>query len=287
MIQKAASFQGGSRSLPSDRNRTPTVSVITVCYNAASTIQRTIDSVAGQTDSDYEFIVIDGGSTDGTVEILKENDAVIDRWVSGPDGGIYDAMNRGAKRARGRYLAFLNADDRYLPHTVQRVKEVIDRGEECDVIYGNMIKVRSLGDEVFEREERPDLGRMPKGMGIFHPAAFVKRTVFEAVGGYDTRYKLAADYALFLQLWKEGRSFRHVDAALAFFSLEGVSNAGCGTYREAVEIQKKYRTGTAGNTQRLLWKCRLKKFLRNTVFAAAGLTGTTGVLNRAVRRRWK
>lgn len=277
--------QGGSRTAAFPKNG-PAVSVITVCYNAAESLPATIGSVAALSVSDYEFIVIDGASRDGTLAVLQAHDSRIDRWVSAPDNGIYDAMNRGAAMARGRYLAFLNADDRYLPHAAERVIRAAEAHDSPDVIYGNMIKVRTLGGEIFEREEKPNLDMMPQGMGIFHPAAFVKRDVFEAAGGYDTAYRLAADYALFLKLWTEGRSFHYLDVPLAFFSLGGASNAGCGTYEEAVRIQKKYRTGTAGKTRRQLWKCRVKKAVRSLLYAVAKLTGTTAVLNRAVKRRW-
>lgn len=262
------------------------ISIITVCYNAADSLPSTIASVAEQTANGYEFIVVDGGSKDGTINILTENDALIDRWISAPDRGIYDAMNKGAAMARGRYLAFLNADDRYLDHTVERVLEALSN-DSPDVLHGNMIKLRALEGEIFEREEKPNPAHMPQGMGIFHPATFVKREVFQAAGGYDTAYRLAADYALFLKLWTEGRSFKYMDVPLAYFSLGGASNAGCGTYEEAVRIQKMYRTGTAGKTLRQLWKCRVKKAVRSILYSAASLTGTTRVLNRAVQQRWK
>lgn len=285
VTKRTASKQGGSRAATFAESG-PAVSVITVCYNAAESLPATIASVAAQASQNYEFIIADGASTDGTVEILEKNDALIDRWVSAPDGGIYDAMNRGAVMARGRYLAFLNADDRYLHQTVERVIEAME-ADGPDVIYGNMIKVRNLEGENFEREEKPNVDYMPQGMGIFHPAAFVKREAFEAAGGYDTAYRLAGDYALFLKLWAEGRSFKYIDAPLAYFSLGGASNAGCGTYEEAVHIQKKYRTGTAGKTRRQLWKCRFKKAVRSLAFSAAKITGTTAVLNRVVKRRWQ
>jgi len=284
VTKRTASKQGGTRAATFAESG-PAVSVITVCYNAAASLPATIASVAGQSANDYEFIVVDGASTDGTVGILEKNDALIDRWVSAPDGGIYDAMNRGALMARGRYLAFLNADDRYLPHTIERVLEALEH-ESPDVLHGNMIKLRDLEGEIFEREEKPNPEHMPQGMGIFHPATFVKRKVFEAAGGYDTTYQLAADYALFLKLWTENHSFKYIEIPLAYFSLGGASNAGCGTYEEAVRIQKKYRTGTAGKTLRQLWKCRVKKAVRSLLYSAAKLTGTTAVLNRAVRRRW-
>lgn len=261
--------------------------MVTVCYNAAETLPATIASVAEQSSKDYEFIIVDGASKDDTLRILREKDGQIDRWISAPDSGIYDAMNRGAAMARGRYLAFLNADDRYLPHTAEQVIKAAETYGDPDIICGNMIKVRRVDGETFEREEKPNPAYMPQGMGVFHPASFVKRSVFEAAGGYDTAYRLAGDYALFLKLWTEGRTFKHLNVPLAYFSLGGASNAGCGTYEEAVSIQKKFRTGTQGKTLRQLWKCRMKKAVRTWLFGAARLTGTETALNRAVKRRWK
>lgn len=277
-------LQGGSRKANFAKS-TPLVSIITVCYNAKQSLPQTIASVAAQSHGDYEFIVIDGASQDGSVRVLEENDHLIDRWISAPDKGIYDAMNKGADLAGGHYLAFLNADDRYLPHTIAKVAEKLNL-DVPDVLYGNMIKVREIDGQAYEKEEKPRLEFMPQGMGIFHPAAFVKKLAFETAGKYDTTYRLAADYALFLKLWQEGKSFSYLDAPLAYFSLGGASNAGCGTYAEAVEIQKKYNTGYASQTQKLFWKCRAKKHLRTIIFGLARITGTTPFISRALKRKW-
>ncbi len=245
----------------------------------------TIASVAAQSHDNYEFIVIDGASKDGSVRVLQQNDHLIDRWISAPDHGIYDAMNKGASISQGRFLAFLNADDRYLPHTIALVAENLSN-EEPDVLYGNMIKVREIDGKDYEKEEKPRVDFMPQGMGIFHPAAFVKKSVFETAGQYDTTYRLAADYALFLKLWQEGKRFSYLDAPLAYFSLGGASNAGCGTYAEAVEIQKKYSTGYAAQTKKLFWKCRAKKQMRAIIFGLARITGTTAVISRSLKKKW-
>lgn len=275
---------GGSRKRPENR-QPPLVSIVTVCYHAGESLPATIASVEAQTCSDYEFIVVDGGSGDRTLEVLRSSDAHIDHWISAPDKGIYDAMNKGAEMASGAYLAFLNADDRYAPDTIAQVQHAL-QSDRPDVLHGNMIKVRLLDGNIFERLEKPQPELMPQGMGIFHPATFVKRDVFAAAGGYDTTYKLAADYALFLKLWQEGKRFVHLDVPLAYFSLGGASNAGCETYREAIRIQSIHRTGYQRRTWLLWWKCRMKRWARQAVISLAHATGTTALLNRKVQKRW-
>lgn len=275
---------GGSRIRPKN-GHPPLVSIVTVCYNAGESLPATIASVAAQTCSDYEFIVVDGGSGDCSLDVLRANNAYIDRWSSAHDEGIYDAMNKGADMASGAYLAFLNADDRYTVDAIAQVQNALQR-DSPDVLHGNMIKVRLLEGKAFERLEKPQPDMMPKAMGIFHPATFVRREVFAAAGGYDTTYKLAADYALFLKLWQEGKCFTHLDAPLAYFSLGGASNAGCDTYREAIRIQAIHRTGHHRRTWLLWWKCRIKGWVRRAVISLAHATGTTTLLNRKVQKRW-
>ncbi len=280
-----STHQGGSRNgVPIDQP--PLVTVITVCYNAAKTLEQTLLSVKSQRYQNFEFIVVDGASTDETLDILRAHDTDIDRWISEPDGGIYDAMNKGAALARGEFLAFLNADDRYLLDTLYYLAKAA-KGHSAAVFHGNMVKERVIDGAVYHREEKPNPNFMPRGMGIFHPTCFVKRAEFGAVGGYNTRYRLAADYDLFLRLWQKGLVFHHIDKALAVFSLGGVSNAGCGTYSEAVEIQRLNKTGTSKKTMILLWKCRMKNAARRIVFAAARLTGQEERLNKKISGRWR
>ncbi len=275
-------LHGGSRR----SGPMPAISIITAAYNASTTLAATIDSVRSQISDAYEFIIVDGGSKDGTVEVLRHHDAHIDHWVSAPDEGMYDAMNKGAALAKGQYVSFLNADDRYFPHTIAEVVKHMENHPNADVIHGNMVKVKELDGQIYEREERPRPEFMPQGMGIFHPATFVKKACFDALGGYDTAYRLAADYAFFLQLWQQQLGFSYIDMPLAYFSLGGASNVGCGTYREAAAIQERYHTGYAAQTKLLLRKCERKKSYRNFIFGMARITKTTWLLNRVLKRRW-
>ncbi len=275
-----AKFNLGLRNTES-----PLVSVITVCFNAASSLQATIDSLNIQTDKRFEYILIDGGSTDGTKELITANLSAIDLWISEPDGGMYYAMNKGAAAARGKYLSFLNADDSYLPHTISRIVSCAKFGT-APVIHGNMNKIKEIDGKIYHRVERPNPEFMPSGMGIFHPTCFVLESAFRQIGGYDTRYNLAADYALVLALWQKGQHFEYIDSPLANFSLGGASNSGCGTYSEAIQIQKRYGTGTALKTTALLWKCRVRKFARKSAYILAKATGTMAWIKNKQKSRW-
>ena len=115
-----------------------TVSIITVSYNSAETIQDIIDSVRRQTYPHIEYIVVDGGSTDGTVDILRENEEVIDRWISEPDDGIYDAMNKGIRMSTGDIVEILNSDDWYKPEAVETAVRAFEEHDDTDLVHGAM-----------------------------------------------------------------------------------------------------------------------------------------------------
>ncbi len=180
----------------------PLLSIITVAYNSAATIGRTLESLRQQTNKNFESIIIDGGSTDGTMEIVKSYSDVVTKSISEKDEGIYDAMNKGIALSEGKYLAFLNSDDAYFPETVARVMAFAKK-QNAEIIYGNMQKERKLGKELLTRIEKPNLQKMPETMGVFHPATFTKKEIFDRFGGYDLRFNLAADYHWFLRAYLE------------------------------------------------------------------------------------
>lgn len=272
--------------IATSENNRPIISVITVCRNAGLTLPRTIQSIAVQTDRRFEYILVDGQSTDGTLKIVEAYGEHIDTWVSEADSGIYDAMNKGARLAKGEYLAFLNADDRYFPDTIETViRHILETN--ADVYHGNMVKERIIQGKIYTREERPNPEMMPRGMGIFHPSSFVKASLYKEMNGFDLRYKLAADYNFFLRLWQSGASFQHIDQALSVFSLAGVSNTSCNTYAEAIKIQKRNKTGTAVSTIGLLWKCRVKRALRKVTFGLADVLGLQGIVRSRQLKKWQ
>lgn len=215
----------------------PLVSVITVSYNSAETIAETLNSLRKQSCKDFESIVIDGNSKDGTQNIIQSFGDVVKQFISEPDKGIYHAMNKGIDLAKGRYISFLNSDDRYPSNTIQAISE---QNTDADIFYGNMIKERKLSGTVYTRTERPNLKNMEQTMSVFHPSTFAKSDLFRTLGKFSLKYNMAADYHWFLKAFLEGASFEYIDSSLSVFRVGGVSNFSCDSYSEAAEIQKEF-----------------------------------------------
>jgi len=216
-----------------------TFTVITVCLNAASTIQATIESVLAAGSVVSEFLVIDGGSTDGTPDIIKEYEPRFEgrmRWVSEPDEGLFFAMNRGLELAHGRFVLFLGADDRLVAGALEAVSEQIG-AEGIDLIYGDVLVVEPDGSVRAESGcESPGLvGGIPRAMPACHQAALFSLDAYRRLGGFDTSLSIAADYELYLRFIEAGMKSTYVPVTIAEFSLEGVSgsqgNATADEYR--------------------------------------------------------
>ena len=197
------------------------VSIVTVCYNEVSTIGRTIQSVLGQSYSDVEYIVIDGGSTDGTAEVISTFADSIAFFCSEPDCGIYDAMNKGTNVATGELIAFLNSGDWYPEDAVNTVVNAyIHSG--ADVIYGNMMYVDRSGKATLHKPSNPS-NDFYTYMQLFHPSTFCKM-ILQKKYTMDTHYQIASDYKFLLQLYHENKRFFYVDKILSWFYAGGVSN---------------------------------------------------------------
>lgn len=263
----------------------PFLSVITVSFNSAKTIGDTLSSLKHQTSNDFESIVIDGGSTDGTQEIVESFGEMVTTFISEKDKGIYDAMNKGIKSARGQYFAFLNSDDAYFPETVEWVK-AFAKDSDASIIYGNLQKERDLAGDVLTKIEKPSLELMPKTMGVFHPATFVKRALFKELGDYDLRFKQAADYHWFLRAYLAKADFQYLDKVLTRFSIGGVSNFSCETYREAAIFQKELATGHDAEMEKLHQLC-LKKRKKNLLVAKlAEWPILRDIYRQQIKKRW-
>ena len=198
------------------------VSVITVCYNAVQGIEKTIMSVLEQTYSDIEYIVIDGGSVDGTLDVIRKYKDKVSYYVSEPDNGIYDAMNKGVRTATGEWITFLNAGDHYYSNT--SVEDVFSHEilPDTDVVYG--FQVHSYDYGKFVRKRLP-LTFFNSGMPFGHESSFVRSGVMKRIG-FDTSYRIAADYNFFYKLYVSGNKFQPMDAIVTDFeSMEGVSSS--------------------------------------------------------------
>jgi hypothetical protein len=150
-----------------------------------------------------------------------------------------------------------------------------------------MVKERNIQGKIYTREERPHPEMMPRRMGVFHPSSFVKASLYREMKGFDLRYKLAADYDLFLKIWQSGATFHYISQPLAVFSLTGVSNTSCDSYAEALKIQQRNKTGTASGAFGLLWKCRVKKVARKVVFGLANALGLERFIRSKQIKNWQ
>jgi len=183
-------------------NKKPLFSIITVVYNGEKTIEETIKSILAQTYKNIEYIIIDGASTDGTVEIIKKYQNEISYWVSEKDGGIYDAMNKGLIASNGEIIGIVNADDTLYPHTLKEVQELM-RMKHLDYTYGSihLMNEKSVifGETVPMKHEDISI-RKYIDMPFPHPSLFVKKDVYTQVGLFNTQFKLSADYDFVLRL---------------------------------------------------------------------------------------
>ena len=189
------------------------VTIITVCRNHAKELERTIRSVESQTWQEKEYLVIDGASTDDSLDVIKAHEASITRWVSEPDQGIYDAMNKGVKMAQGEWVIFMNAGDTFAgDDTLQRV---FGNPLDADVIYGDVIK-----GELVKKAEAP---RNAHRMFYCHQSAFVRTSCLREFP-FDIRHRMSADFKQGKQLFLSGKRFRQLDFPVANFDTQGVSN---------------------------------------------------------------
>lgn len=207
------------------------VSIITIAYNCADTIAQTIESVLSQNYSDIEYIIIDGNSTDGTQDIIRKYEDKISYWVSEPDEGIYDAMNKGLKHATGEIIGIINSDDWYEQGAIRKVVDIYQK-KPFDMLYGEI----NFIDEAGEVQGQSVSSCFPP-----HPSMFVARRVYLKYGMFDTTYKIASDHEFKLRLYAKGVAIIHIKDVLANFRLTGVSSVNVvETLRETYEINKKY-----------------------------------------------
>ena len=207
------------------------VSIITVCYNSQDTIKDTIESIEKQIYPDIEHIIIDGGSTDNTLQIINDKSwKRIRHVVSEPDQGIYDAMNKGIGLASGDVIGFLNSDDMYVDkNVIQRLMDAM-MGESVDSVYSDLLivdpnninKVMRYYDSSWFKPSRFRFGLMPA-----HPTFLIKREYFDKEGGFSLDYLIASDFELLIRfLYKKKASFKYVPFPLVKMRAGGISTAG-------------------------------------------------------------
>lgn len=209
----------------SDSLGQPKVSLITVVLNGGEALVRTFESVRAQSHGSIEYIVIDGGSTDGSLDLIKRHGERIAHWVSEPDQGISDAFNKGIAAASGDYLGLLNADDWLSPDQIERAVSALEAGD-ADFVFGDLVYHAPSGpalhlikgDPLYHQKIR---SRMP---ALNHPTMLVKRTMFEAVGGFDRRFRVAMDYDWVLRAHLLGYRGVYGPDVLGHMTLAGTSD---------------------------------------------------------------
>jgi len=207
------------------------ITIITVCFNSVSTIKRTFDSVLSQTLLPDEYIVKDGLSTDGTIDIIKEYEPLFKKKgvsfiiLSEKDTGIYSAMNAGAFKATSQWLHFLNSDDYYLNNNSLQAVAYYLNGTSADVVYGNLIK----GDLYHQKEMtgiRADKLKLNMRFTcpLQQPCAFIKRELFHLGYYFDEGYKISGDYKFFVQVIQDNNVCQHIPVYVTFFDEGGISS---------------------------------------------------------------
>jgi len=264
----------------------PLVSIITVVFNGKSHIEQSIKSVLSQTYPNIEYIIIDGASTDGTIDIIKKYEDSISTFISEKDSGIYNAMNKGLKLAKGEIIAILNADDYYYPETIQQVVDKFGQSN-TDVVYGNITKLRELDDQEYFKEVHPNIDLMEQTMPIFHPATFIKKQVYDEVGVFNEAYRLSSDYDLIYRIYKTGKQFSYIDKSLTVFRIGGASNVNCNSYQEGYQILLSHNSPYAANMKMLIGKCKRKNLIRGVVTFFIGLLGLKKWNEKRLVKKWK
>ncbi len=217
------------------------VSIITVCYNSEKTIERTIKSVLGQSYKNIEYIIIDGASTDRTIEVVdRYKDSFKERLIviSEKDYGIYYAMNKGIRLATGTLIGIINSDDWYEKDAVENIVKAYleNHNNTCSVYYG---KTGIVSDGKLIRIEKSSHENLENEM-ISHPSCFVTATAYEKMGVFDTEYPSVSDYDLMLRFSRSEKvSFIPVDSHIANFTLGGMSSTGK-AYVDLLRLKKAY-----------------------------------------------
>ena len=206
------------------------VSLLTVCYNSAGTVADSIKSVRSQDYKDVEYIIVDGNSNDGTKEIIKANNDLIDKWISEPDKGIYDAMNKAIKMATGEVVGILNSDDFYSSSNVISQVAKTFNDSSVDAVFGDLVFVdpnnlKKVVRRYSSAKWSPE--KFARGFMPAHPTFFVRRKYYEQIGLFKTDYRIAADYELLIRfLYVHKLKYKYLPLNMVTMRKGGVSSRG-------------------------------------------------------------
>jgi glycosyltransferase involved in cell wall biosynthesis len=264
----------------------PLVSIITVVYNGEKHIEQTINSVLNQTYSNIEYIIVDGDSKDNTLNIIKKYEDKIAHFISEKDSGIYNAMNKGLALAKGEIIGILNADDYYFENTLQQVVDIFSISQS-DIVYGNMVKLRTIQNKDYLKEVAPNISLMERTMPIFHPATFVKKSVYEKIGNFNEKYKLSADYDFIYRAYKNNIKFEYIPQPLTIFRVDGISSINCQSYKEGYKILVSHGSPYDKEMKRLVLKCKIKTLFRIVFNFFIRIFGLTKWNEKRLINKWR
>lgn len=198
------------------------LSIITVVFNNCDYIENTILNVLKIKESydGIEYIIIDGSSTDGTIDIIKKYQDKISLWISEPDKGIYDAMNKGVKLANGKWINFMNAGDEFAIDCNVILDELINKNNSNDVVYGDVFIKK---DGVLSLDKSRPVGQMNYSLNFCHQSSFVRKELL-LKNPFSLEYKISSDYSFFLNIFLQGGNFYYVECPVSIFEYGGVSS---------------------------------------------------------------
>ncbi len=216
------------------------LSIITVNLNNRAGLERTFRSVMAQKDRAFEFVVVDGGSTDGSTDVIRANAAAISWWVSEPDSGVYAAMNKGTSAAIGEYLLFLNSGDWLVDDAVVgRLRRAVETGK--DVYYSNLVQVEDRSLPATDFPKTLDVNFFANGC-INHQNCLIRRDLLVRSGGYDERFRIVGDWHFFLKAFRSaGVSSEFLGDPIAFYEGGGISSQGRHEARRLAEIADAFK----------------------------------------------
>lgn len=227
----------------------PLISLITVCRNPGSSIERTFNSIRTQTYTNFEYIVVDGVSDDGTIEWLtsSERKEYISRFITEPDHGIYDAINKGILMAKGEVIGILHAGDEF--DTSETLKYLVDvyftMAKHLDVISGSMkLSFPITGKYKYLHPSKDALLKLESRMSLFHPSTFITRKAYEKYGLYDPSYTIVGDHELLRRFWLNGANFYILDKCLVKMEYGGISTQ----YKHAITCATERARINCGNS---------------------------------------